>query len=102
MMIWKSTNQLLYDHRREAELMEILRIQNMDEVSIIPWRPPATPPQEASYIFVKYYEPVFNDISFDFFSYENGVYSYPRGDGSWFDLHIAQVLGWAYPISYRK
>ena len=44
MRIFDATNQILYDHSREAELMDILGIQSMDEVTIIPWRPPTTPP----------------------------------------------------------
>ena len=51
MQILDSTGQLLYDKSREAELMDILGIQSMDEVGIIPWRPPTTSPAEASYVF---------------------------------------------------
>ena len=40
MRIWDGTEQLLYDASRERELMDILGIQSMDEVTIIPWRPP--------------------------------------------------------------
>ena len=39
MTILDMTSQLLYDKKREAELMDILGIQSMDEVTIIPWRP---------------------------------------------------------------
>ena len=102
MTILDMTSQLLYDKKREAELMDILGIQSMDEVTIIPWRPPATPPEEASYVFVQSREPHFDDISFDFFAYEHGVYTYCNGDGSSFELPHSQVLGWSYPISYRK
>ncbi len=42
MTILNITNQFLYDKKREAELMEILDIQSMDEVTIVPWRPPNT------------------------------------------------------------
>lgn len=101
MTIIDTTNQLLYDKKREAELMDILGIQSMDEVSIIPWRPPTTHPREASYVFVKYYEP-FDDISFDLFAYENGIYTYYNSDGSSFELPHSQVLGWAYPVTYQQ
>ncbi len=84
MRIFDATNQILYDHSREAELMDILGIQSMDEVTIIPWRPPTTPPMEATYVFVKYHDLTFNLVSFDFFAYENGVYTYYYGDGSFF------------------
>lgn len=68
MLILDSTGQLLYDKYREAELMDILGIQSMDEVAIIPWRPPTIPPDEASYVFLKYRDPkVPTVISFDFF-----------------------------------
>lgn len=102
MTIFDATNQLLYDHSREAELMEILGIQSMDEVTIIPWRPPTAPPMDASYVFVKYYDLEFDLIAFDFFAYENGVYTYFYGDGSSLELPPSQVLGWAYPANYRK
>lgn len=102
MTILDMTSQLIYDKKREVELMEILGIQSMDEVTIIPWRPPTTPPEETSYVFVKYHEPQFNDVSFDFFAYEHGVYTYYNSDGSSFDLPSSQVLGWSYPINYRK
>lgn len=102
MTILDMTSQLIYDKKRESELMEILGVKSMDEVTIIPWRPPTPHPEEASYVFVKYHEPRFDDISFDFFSYENGVYTYFNGDGSSFELPPSQVLGWSYPISYRK
>lgn len=102
MTILDMTSQLIYDKSREAELMDILGIQSMDEVTIIPWRPPTTPPAEASYVFVKYREPHFEDISFDFFAYEKGVYTYYNPDGSSFELTNSHVLGWAYPINYRK
>lgn len=36
MRIWAGTEQLLYDANRERELMDILGIQSMDEVTIIP------------------------------------------------------------------
>lgn len=72
MRIWNGTEQLLYDAGRERELMDILGIQSMDEVA------------------------------FDFFSYENGVYSHPNGDGTWLDFPRDRILGWAYPISDPK
>ena len=40
MRIWNGTEQLLYDANRERELMDILGIQSMGEVTIIPWRSP--------------------------------------------------------------
>ena len=102
MTILDSSNELLYDKSREAELMDILGIQSMDEVTIIPWRPPATPPRNCSYVLLKYYDSHLCEIAFDYFTYENGVYSCPLGDGNWIDLPSARILGWAYPISYRK
>ena len=102
MTILDDTNELVYDKTRETELMDILGIQSMDEVTIIPWRSPETPPRDGSYVFLKYYDPYFQEISSEFFAYENGVYFYPVGDGSWLDLPTALVLGWAYPISYCK
>ena len=36
MRIWNGTEQLLYDANRERELMDILGIQSMGEVTIIP------------------------------------------------------------------
>ena len=102
MTILDSTNELVYDKSREAELMGILGIQSMDEVTIIPWRQPTTPPRDGSYVFVKYRDPYFHEIAIDFFAYENGVYSYALGDGDWLDLPSALVLGWAYLISYQK
>ena len=102
MTILDSSNELLYDKSREAELMDILGGQSMDEVTIIPWRKPETPPRDGSYVFLKYYDPYLREVSFEYFAYENGVYSYPVGDGSWLDLSPARVLGWAYPISYQK
>ena len=102
MEILNSTGQLLYDKSRETELMDILGIESMDEVAIIPWRPPTTRPKEASYVFLKYYDIEFNTVSFDFFSYENGTYTYYYGTGGSFDLPHSQVLGWAYPINFAK
>ena len=102
MTILDSTNELMYDKSREAELMDILGIRSMDEVTIIPWRLPATPPRDGSYVFVKYYDPCFHEISCEFFAYENGVYSYPVGDGTWLNLSPALILGWAYPIFYHR
>ena len=102
MTILDSSNELLYDKSREAELMDILGIQSMDEVTIIPWRKPETPPRDGSYVFLKSYDSHFHEITFDYCAYEHGVYSYPLGDGSWRDLHPARILGWAYPIFYRK
>lgn len=102
MTILDSTNELVYDKSREAELMDILGIQSMDEVTIIPWRKPTTPPRDGSYVFLKYYDPYFHEIVVDFFAYENGVYSYALGNGKWLDLPSALVLGWAYLISYCK
>lgn len=67
MRIWNGTEQLLYDASRERELMDILGIQSMDEVTIIPWRPPDTPPQDARYVLLKFYDPVMDEIAFDFF-----------------------------------
>ena len=99
MRILNDTNQLLYDTSREQELMDILGIQSMDEVTIIPWRSPDTPPQNARYVFLKFYDPAMDEVTFDLFSYENGVYSHQVGDGSWLDLPRSRVLGWAYPIS---
>lgn len=71
MRIWDGTEQLLYDAIRERELMDILGIQSMDEVTIIPWRSPDTPPQNARYVLLKFYDPVMDEISFDFFSKKN-------------------------------
>lgn len=71
MRIWNGTEQPLYDVSRERELMDILGIQSMDE------------------------------DAFDFFAYENGVYSH-QVDGAWFDLPKRHILGWAYPISEPK
>ena len=102
MTILDSSNELLYDKILEAELMDILGIQSMDEVTIIPWRPPATPPRNCSYVFLKYYDSHFCEVAFDYAAYEDGVYSCPLGDGNWIDLPPARILGWAYPISYRK
>ena len=102
MTILDSSNELLYDKNREAELMDILGIHSMDEVTIIPWRQPTTPPRDCSYVLLKYYDSHFREISFDYFAYEHGVYSHPLGDGNWIDLHPARILGWAYPISYCK
>ena len=102
MRIWDGTEQLLYDASREQELMDILGIQSMDEVTIIPWRSPDTPPQDARYVLLKFYDPVMDEVAFDMFSYENGTYSHRSGDGSWFDLERSRVLGWAYPISVPK
>lgn len=98
MRIWDGTEQLLYDANRERELMDILGIQSMDEVTIIPWRSPDTPPQNARYVLLKFYDPVMDEISFDFFSYENGAYSHQIGD-TCFELPKGHILGWAYPIS---
>ena len=53
MKILDHSNELLYDKSREAELMDILGIQSMDEVSILPWRSPETPPVEGTCVFVK-------------------------------------------------
>lgn len=102
MRIWNGTEQLLYDASRERELMDILGIQSMDEVTIIPWRSPDTPPEDARYVLLKFYDPVMDEVAFDLFSYENGVYSHQLGDGTWFDLAKSQILGWAYPISMPK
>ena len=102
MTILDHSNELLYDKSRESELMDILGIRSMDEVTIIPWREPATPPRNGSYVLLKYYNSHFCEISFDYFAYEHGVYSHPLGDGSWLDLPPARILGWAYPIFYRK
>ena len=99
MRILDNTAQLLYDANREHELIDILGIQSMDEVTIIPWHSPDTPPQDARYVLLKFYDPVMDEVAFDFFSYENGIYSHPLGDGTWFDLAKNQILGWAYPIS---
>ena len=98
MRIWNGTEQLLYDASRERELMDILGVQSMDEVTIIPWRPPGTLPQDARYVLLKFYDPVMDEIAFDFFSYENGVYSHQTGDGTWLDFPKERILGWAYPI----
>jgi len=87
---------------RERELMDILGIESMDEVTIIPWRSPDTPPQNARYVLLKFYDPVMDEVAFGFFSYENGVYSHQQSDGTWFDLAKSQILGWAYPISTPK
>lgn len=102
MRIWNSTEQLLYDTSRERELMDILGIQSMDEVTIIPWRSPDTPPQDARYVLLKFYDPVMDEVAFDFFSYENGAYSHSAGDGTWLELSKNQILGWAYPISVPR
>ena len=102
MRIWDGTEQLLYDASRERELMDILGIQSMDEVTIIPWRSPGTPPQDGRYVLLKFYDPVMDEVAFDMFSYEGGVYSHQSGDGSWFHLEKGRVLGWAYPISEPK
>ena len=51
---------------------------------------------------MKYYDTETYTVSFDFFAYENGIYTYYYGTGGSFDLPPSQVLGWAYPISYRK
>ena len=98
MRIWDGTEQLLYDAIREQELMDILGLQSMDEVTIIPWRSPDTPPQNARYVLLKFYDPVMDEISFDFFSYENGAYSHQIED-TCFELPKGHILGWAYPIS---
>lgn len=102
MRIWDGTEQLLYDANRERELMDILGIQSMDEVTIIPWRSPDTPPQNARYVLLKFYDPVMDEIAFDIFSYEDGAYSHQLADGSWFDMEKSRILGWAYPISTQK
>ena len=102
MTILDSTNELLYDKSREAELMDILGIQSMDEVTIIPWRQPTTPPRDCSYVILKYCDRGFREISFDYFAYEHGVYSHPFGDGEWLDIAPERVLGCAYPIFYCK
>ena len=102
MRIWNGTEQLLYDASRERELMDILGIQSMDEVTIIPWRSPSTPPQNARYVLLKFYDPVMDEIAFDMFSYEDGAYSHQLADGSWFDMEKSRILGWAYPISTQK
>ena len=102
MTILDSSNELMYDKSREAEVMDILGIRSMDEVTIIPWRQPETPPRDGSYVFLKYYDPYFREVTFEYFAYENGVYSYPLGDGSWLDLPPALILGWTYPVSHSK
>lgn len=99
MRIWNGTEQLLYDASRERELMDILGIQSMDEVTIIPWRSPDTPPRDARYVLLKFYDPVMDETAFDFFSYENGVYSHLSGDGTWLEFPKSRILGWAYPVS---
>ena len=102
MRIWDGTEQLLYDANRERELMDILGIQSMDEVTIIPWRSPDTPPEDARYVLVKFYDPFMDEIAFDFFAYENGVYSHHALDGAWVSYPKNLILGWAYPISMPK
>ena len=102
MTMLDSSNELLYDKNREAELMDILGIQSMDEVTIIPWRLPATPPRDGSYVLLKYCDSHFRETTFDYCAYEHGVYSCPLGDGEWHDLFTERVLGWAYPIFQRK
>ena len=102
MTILDSSNELVYDKSREAELMDILGVRSMDEVTIIPWRQPSTPPRDGSYVVLKYYDRKFHEISVDYFAYEHGVYSHPLGDGEWLDIAAERVLGWAYPISYCK
>ena len=101
MTILDSTNELVYDKSREAELMDILGIQRMDEVTIIPWRSPATPPRDGSYVLLKYSDSRFRETTFDYCTYEHGVYSCPLGDGEWHNLSTERVLGWAYPIFCR-
>ena len=102
MRIWNGTEQLLYDASREQELMDILGIESMDEVTIIPWRSPDTPPENARYVLLKFYDPVMNEVAFDFFAYENGVYSHHTLDGEWITYPHHLILGWAYPISMPK
>lgn len=102
MRIWNGTEQLLYDASRERELMDILGIQSMDEVTIIPWRSPDTPPQNARYVLLKFYDPVMDEVAFDFFAYENGVYSHQTLGGAWVTYPHHLILGWAYPISIQK
>ena len=110
MRIWDGTEQLLYDASRERELMDILGIrsmdilgiQSMDEVTIIPWRSPDTPPQNARYVLLKFYDPVMDEVAFDFFAYENGVYSHQTLGGAWVTYPHHLILGWAYPISIQK
>lgn len=101
MTILDSTNELLYDRSREAELMDILGIQSMDEVSILPWRSPKTPPMDNSYVFVKYAVPVLDRIDMDLFDYEDGAFVYCPERRHGFRLPPGEILGWAYPISYR-
>ena len=66
MRIWDGTEQLLYDASREQELMDILGIESMDEVTIIPWRSPDTPPENARYVLLKFYDPVMNELRLTF------------------------------------
>ncbi len=102
MRILNGTEQLLYDASREQELMDILGIQSMDEVTIIPWRSPDTPPQDARYVLLKFYDPVMDEAAFDMFSYENGVYSHHTLDSTWVTCPHHLILGWAYPISESR
>ncbi len=100
MKILDHSNELLYDKSREAELMDILGIQSMDEVSILPWRSPETPPVEGTCVFVKYSVPVLRQVYMDLFEYEDGAFVYSPNGRRRYQLPIGEVLGWAYPIRY--
>lgn len=100
MTILDSSNELLYDKSRETELMDILGVESMDEVSIIPWRSPETPPREGSYVFVKYSVPLLRQVHVDMFEYEDGAFIYSPNGRRRYQLPIGEVLGWAYPISH--
>ena len=92
MRIWNGTEQLLYDASRERELMDILGIQSMDEVTIIPWRSPDTPPQDARYVLLKFYDPVMDEVALDFFLMK--TVSIPTNWGMGHGSSLPKIRSW--------
>ena len=87
-----------YDKSREAELLDILGIQSMDEVTIIRWQSPGVPPEADRYVLVKYYAPDIDEVTFELCAYDGVGFFHTKGDSGWQPIPEEHLLGWSYPV----
>ena len=88
----------MYDKSREAQLMDILGIQSMDEVTIIRWQPPGMRPEAERYVLVKYYAPDIDEVTFELCAYDGAAFFHTKGDSGWAPIPEERLRGWAYPV----
>lgn len=78
------------------KMCQMLGVESEKEYSIILWKSPQQPPEEASYVLIKYLEENGQRIECADTAYEGGKFLsfYPDGDVR--EINEKNILGWSY------